>query len=112
MHDLVPADLLPPGTLSTDEVERTMAYAEAEKSASTRACYASDMRDFAGWCAARGASPVPAHPGLLAAYLSHLANSGKKASTVGRRCAAIADAHKRAGLEPPTNLEAVKAVLR
>ena len=50
--------------------------------------------------------------GIVAAYLSGLADSGRKASTIGRRAAAIGYRHKQAGFEAPTNLEAVKAVLR
>ena len=50
--------------------------------------------------------------GIVAAYLSSLADSGRKASTIGRRAAAIGYHHKMAGHEPPTNSEGVKAVLR
>ena len=112
MHDLIPIDAVPPGALTTAEIDATMAYAEAEKAAATRAAYAVDWRDFAAWCAARGAGPLPAHQGLVAAYLSHLAESGLKASTIGRRAAAIGHRHKLAGHEPPTNGEGVRAVLR
>ena len=64
-----------------------------------------------------GASPggprrCRAHVGIVAAYLSSLADSGRKASTIGRRAAAIGYHHKMAGHEPPTGSEAVKAVLR
>jgi integrase len=55
---------------------------------------------------------MPAHQGIVAAYLSWLADSGRKASTIGRRAAAIGYHHKIAGHEPPTNQEGVKAVLR
>ena len=114
MHDLVPADLaLPPiGMLSEAEVDATMAYAEAEKSLATRRAYASDWRDFGAWCASRGATTLPAHVGIVAAYLSSLADSGCKASTIGRRAASIGYHHKLAGHEPPTNQEGVKVVLR
>jgi hypothetical protein len=100
------------GALTTTEIDAAMAFAEAEKSAATRKAYATDWADFAAWCHARGASPLPAHPGLVATYLSDLAQAGRKASTVGRRAAAIAQRHKLAGVEPPTNVEGVKAVLR
>jgi hypothetical protein len=46
------------------------------------------------------------------AYLASLADSGLKASTIRRHCAAIAYAHRLKGLEPPTLAAAVKAVLR
>jgi hypothetical protein len=45
-------------------------------------------------------------------HLSSLADEGRKASTIGRRAAAIAYHHKLAGHEPPTSAEGVKAVLR
>jgi hypothetical protein len=69
-------------------------------------------RDFAAWCASRGATALPAHVGIVAAYLSWLADSGRKASTIGRRAASIAYHNKIAGHEPPTNQEEVRAVLR
>ena len=93
-----------PGALTTAEIDATMAYAENEKSASTRAAYASDWKDFSIWCLSRGATPLPAHVGIVAAYLSGLADSGRKASTIGRRAAAIGYRHKQAGFEAPPNL--------
>jgi hypothetical protein len=111
LHDLIPLGSLP-GDLSVAEINATMAYAEAEKAPATREAYASDWRDFAAWCALRGTTALPAHVGIVAAYLSSLARSGRRASTIGRRAAAIGYRHKVAGLEPPTNAEGVKAVLR
>jgi len=88
--------------LTIAEINATMAYAEAEKALATRAAYASDWRDFAAWCGSRGATALPAHQGIVAAYLSGLADSGRKASTIGRRAAAIGYHHKIAGHEPST----------
>jgi hypothetical protein len=49
----------------------------------------------------------------VAAYLSHLADTGRKASTIGRKCAAIADRHRQAGIDSlPIASEGVRAVLR
>jgi site-specific recombinase XerD len=112
LHDLIPLGPALPGALTTAEIDATMAYAEAEKALATRAAYASDWRDFSVWCLARGATALPAHVGIVAAYLSGLADSGRKSSTIGRRAAAIGYRHKQAGFEAPTNLEGVKAVLR
>ena len=112
MHDLIPLGTTRPGALTTAEIDATPGYASAEKSAATRAAYSSDFRDFAAWCASRGATALPAHQGIVATYLSSLAGSGPKASTIGRRAAAIGYHHKMAGHEPPTGSEAVKAVLR
>jgi site-specific recombinase XerD len=112
MHDLIPIDATPPGTLTTAEIDATMAYAQAETAEATRRAYRSDWSDFTTWCAAHNATPLPAHVGIVAAYLSHLATTGLKASTIGRRAAAINHRHKLAGHEPPTNGEGVKATLR
>jgi hypothetical protein len=112
MNALIPLDAIPPGALTTAEIDATMAYAEAEKAKATHAAYASDWKDFAAWCAARGATALPAHQGLVAAYLSHLAGQGRRASTIGRRAAAIGHRHKLAGHKPPTSQEGVRAVLR
>jgi site-specific recombinase XerD len=112
MHDLIAIEPAMLGELTVAEIEQTLRYAEAEKSEATRRAYESDWRDFAAWCASRGAATLPAHQGIVAAYLSGLADSGRKSSTIGRRAAAIGYHHKMAGHEPPTNNEGVKATLR
>ena len=86
MQDLTLLDPALPGSLTVAEIDATMANATAEKAAATRRAYASDWADFAAWCAAaRGASPLPAHVGIVAVYLSDRADSGRKSSTIGRR---------------------------
>jgi hypothetical protein len=61
MNDLaliIPEQL--PGALTPAEIDATMAYAEAEKALATRSAYVSDWRDFAAWCALRGATTLSA----------------------------------------------------
>jgi site-specific recombinase XerD len=85
--------------------------AKAEKAASTRKAYGTDFRIFRTWCETRGVSALPAASETVAAYLA--ANAGtSKASTLGRRIAAIRYAHKLAGLALPTDAEGVKATMR
>jgi hypothetical protein len=55
---------------------------------------------------------MPAAAATVARFLSSQADGGLKASTIGRRGAAIGYAHKLAGFEPPTGAETVKAVVR
>jgi hypothetical protein len=55
---------------------------------------------------------LPASPATVAAFLAHEASSNVKASTIGRRTAAIRYAHKFAGLATPTDDELVKATVR
>jgi len=61
LHDLIPLDPALPalGVLSEAEVDATMAFAANEKAQATRKAYASDWRDFAAWCAQRGATTLP-----------------------------------------------------
>jgi site-specific recombinase XerD len=85
--------------------------AKAEKAASTRKAYGTDFRLFREWCEERGVTALPSAPETVASYLAAQA-SGSKASTLGRRVAAIRYAHKLAGLSLPTDAEAIKATMR
>ena len=79
----------------------------------TRGAYDADRRHFSVWCVSRGAQALSARQGIVAAYLSHLASSGLKASTIGRRCATIAGRHRQAGIDPsPTAAAGVHAVMK
>jgi integrase len=107
LHDLIPlgpAALPALGTL-TDAV----AYGAAEKALATTPATGATSPPGALCGAPR---PCRRTKGIIAAYLSWLADAGRKASTIGRRAAAIGYHHKMAGHEPPTGSEAVKAVLR
>lgn len=96
----------------TDALRAASNYAAAEKSEATRRAYRSDWADFVGYASALGRVQLPADPLTLAAYISHLADGGRKYSTIRRRVAAIAYAHRLKGLAPPDAAEPVKAVLR
>lgn len=103
------------GALSLDltaDLKSAHGYALAEKADATRDAYRSDFRDFSTYASAHGLTALPAQVETVAAYLAQLADRGRKASTIMRRCAAIAYAHRLAGFEPPTQAEPVKAVLR
>jgi len=99
-------------TLFRDDMDAAGAFLAAEKSTATVRAYRSDFRIFAAYCDARGLAALPAHPDTVMAFLAAEATGGAKASTLGRRVAAIRYAHKAAGHEPPTNRETVKAVMR
>jgi site-specific recombinase XerC len=72
--------------------------------------YARELAAFAAWCHARALTALPAHPQTLAAYLAELARTDRPA-TIGRKLAAIAVAHRDAGLESPTDHGMVKRTL-
>lgn len=97
---------------ATDVLASAHRYAAAEKSDNTRRAYRADLKQFVAWCESVGRRSLPASAETCAAYLAHCADSGLKVSTIQRRAAAIAYAHKLAGEASPLGLEAVKIVLR
>jgi len=109
LQELIVAEPLMPAVLSLEEAAGD--YARASKSASTRRAYQIDAADFMAWCRRHGLEPLPASVSTVAAYLAGLAKAGLKASTITRRCAGIRYMHRMAGHKPPTNSEAIKAVL-
>lgn len=108
----LPLAILDAGTLDPGEITATLHFAAAARAENTRLAYAADWTHFAAWVAQRGASPLPCPPGLLAGYLSALAETGLRASTISRRASGIAHVHRMSGHAPPTASEAVRAVLR
>jgi hypothetical protein len=104
MFDLISPQAPAPGALTTTEIEAVRDFAEAEKAASTRLCYERDWRIFRAWCAFRHLAALPAEPATVAGFLAAQAHAGVRPSSLGRRLAALAYAHKLAGVtEPPTN---------
>jgi len=99
-----------PAVLGAD-LAAAVDLAKAEKAQSTRRAYGIDFRIFKAWCDVRGVAALPAAPETVAAYLAAHAGTSK-ASTLGRRVAAIRYAHKLAGLALPTDAEGVKATMR
>src|SRR5262245_49771353 len=108
------AQVVGPTALAATDVDMLQAlkYARAEKAPATRRAYRSDFDLFRTWCEGKGLAGLPAQPETIAAYLASEAARGVKASTIGRRVAAIRHAHKLAGHEPPTSSEVVKATVR
>jgi site-specific recombinase XerD len=86
-------------------------FARASKAKATQEAYGSDFRIFESWCRPRGLSALPATAESLCAFLADQTALGKRASTLGRRLAAIRYFHRAAGHETPTGDEKVKAVL-
>jgi site-specific recombinase XerD len=111
MHDLIP--IADPGALVTysSEHDALRNFAANEKAASTRRCYRADFRAFSAWCRERGLCPLPASPQTVAWHVSAIAQAGLSVSTIGRRMAGVAYAHKLAREKNPTTAEEVKVVL-
>src|SRR5262249_34380935 len=95
----------------TTTLELAADFARASKAKATQEAYGSDFRIFESWCRSRGLSALPATAESLCAFLANQATLGKRASTLGRRLAAVRYFHRAAGHETPTSDEKVKAVL-
>ena len=109
--DIVAAEVHLPAVPEA-ELDFAADYARSEKAAATRRAYQSDFEIFSAWCAERGLSALPAKSESVAAFLAGEAKRGTKASTIGRRVAAIRYAHKLAGHPLPTDDERVRATVR
>jgi site-specific recombinase XerD len=90
----------------------SLRFISASKAANTRRAYQIDWQHFADWCRRQSLSPLPATAEMVGNYISSLAENGYveyrknntgevtpvhrdyTAATIGRRIAAISQAHK------------------
>jgi site-specific recombinase XerD len=77
----------------------------------TQRGYAFDYRAFAAFCNMLGLAPLPASSDTVGLYAAEQLSAGRKVSTVARRMAAIAHAHRAHGLTSPVT-EDVRNLLR
>lgn len=87
----------------------TRRYLEQSKADNTRRAYRADWADFTAWCEKYRRRTLPALPDTVAYYLADRSQE-LKTSTLQRRLATIAEAHRTAGLEPPTRASQVRLV--
>ncbi len=87
-------------------------YAANAKSESTRRAYRADWARFTEWCEVCKVAPLPAEPGVIASYVVHLAELGRKPSSIDRALVAISQAHKMARHDSPTATAAVRETLK
>jgi site-specific recombinase XerD len=106
-----------PGVLARGE-EHFRVYTEAAKDAfakNTEKAVLSDTAQFAAFAAGVGASPMPAAPGLVCAYIDHAVARGHRPSTISRRISSISHWHRAHGWkgdQDPTKHELVRLRLR
>jgi site-specific recombinase XerD len=99
-----------PGDLAA-LVERAKEYAADARASSTRRAYESDFRAFERWCTAQGLVARPAPPSVVAVYLTHLADSGRKVATLERALTGIVHAHRSHGFDWPRAHPAIANVM-
>lgn len=107
----VAAAAAPPAAELAALVDEARGYADAQRSEGTWAAYRRDWQAFEAWCAERTLEALPAAPATVALYVTVRARSDHP-TTIGRRLAAIAAAHDRAGWPSPTRDRRVAGVVR
>jgi site-specific recombinase XerD len=111
-RDIPPAITESPAeTLSRlEEVgQKASEYLHQAKAPNTRRAYRADWADFLAWCKQYRRTPLPAWPETVAYYLADR-SARLKVSTLERRLATIAEAHRAAGHESPTRHAQVRLV--
>jgi site-specific recombinase XerD len=79
--------------------------------ANTQRAYAGDWKRFTMWCREHGRDALPADVLTVAAFVTALAEAGKKVATIQRHCASLSKAHQLAGLSTPTDDRQLKTLL-
>ena len=99
-------------SLSLEQAEGIRSAVESSHARETVRTYASAWESFSRYCAALGWDAMPANSVHIAAYLVDRAQTGRSLSTIKHARAAVAHAHKEAGLPDPCSNEGVRRVLR
>ena len=110
-QQLPAAPELPLQGITREDVDLVQENLDASQSESTRRNYSRGFKRFEEWCQGRGLQSLPAAPETVAVYLSHRAETLKKA-TVQLDRAAIADVHCQAGLADPCSSAGVKRTMQ
>lgn len=87
-------------------------FVEAATADNTRLAYAYQWARFEGWCRDNGAASLPALPGVVALYVTHMAEAGRAVATIEQAVAAINGAHRTAGQPLPKDDQGLRLVLR
>jgi site-specific recombinase XerD len=104
--------LAPAGDVLSALLNAALAYAADANAASTQKAYKRDAEAFARWCTAKGLASLPADPATVGVYLAHLADAGRKVTTIERALAAIAVWQRSHGHAWPKGHPAVRDVMR
>ena len=102
----------PPLTLrAARSLARSQTYQSAADAPATLRAYKADLANFKAWCVERKLEPMPSTPEIVGAYLAD-AGRGYALSTLRRRVAAIARAHRIAKQPLDTRHPAIRETLR
>jgi integrase len=101
----------PPSPRAALAMAKSKAYQAAADAPATLRAYAADLANFKAWCEAHRFQAMPAAPETVGAYLA-AAGLGYATSTLRRRVAAIARAHRIAKEPLDTRHPAIRETLR
>src|SRR5258708_19244970 len=90
---------------------RSQVYQTAADAPATLRAYKADLANFKAWCVERKLDPMPSTPEIVGAYLAD-AGRGYALSTLRRRVAALARAHRIAKQPLDTRHPAIRGTLR
>jgi site-specific recombinase XerD len=102
----------PDHTLLVPLIEQVQEFIEEGISQHTREAYERDWQQFVAWCEQYHLPSMPASPETIACYMTAMATTDHKYSTLSRYMAAISAIHQHAGHPSPTQHAAVRAVMR
>jgi len=107
-HENVPSSL----TCELEQLSASMNdYLRASKAKNTVRAYQSDWNQFSKWCNRFSFVTLPADEEVVGAYISYLADCGRRTSTIRRHLTSIAEAHRAAKFErAPTETFFVRQV--
>lgn len=91
--------------------QKAAPYVSAARAAGTRQVYARAWQRWSAWCRLMHATPLPAAPEAVAAWLAELAAKGKSVSTIGVALSAILHFHREAGHALSRTHPAIAAVM-
>lgn len=97
---MVPAAPIPP-VANARYIQMGKDAMRESKSKRTRAAYASDWKMFSAWCDRHHERALPATAAMVVAYLSFMAEAGRKIATMSRALVSINLAHQAAECESP-----------
>lgn len=100
------------GLIPEAVLQRAAEYAAASKATSTLETYATCWDAFCKWAIESEVDPLASDPLPVAAFLTGLATSGYKVSTIRKYLAAIGEAYIAKGLPPPQESREVRSVLK
>ena len=100
------AEIAVPENLMAAAVE----LAKASRAKSTLETYGSSWKQFIGWCGPLALPYLPASPDTVVAYIAAKAET-LRPTTIKKHLAAIAVAHRTAGLPTPTDSEMVRLTM-